>query len=163
MLGALALHAMAPPADPSIVVIAVIIVMLAGMTTTGGVQDAITGWCLTGARRIVEAVTNTVGLIVGVELGLALADRLGVDLAVSSDISMKALHLWIMLIAAAFVALAFSVVAQNPVRTLATTALLSSAVYAVDVAAPVPVTGPWDQPRRRPWSPVPSACSTPDG
>jgi uncharacterized membrane protein YjjP (DUF1212 family) len=163
VLGALALHAMAPPADPSIVVIAVIIVMLAGMTTTGGVQDAITGWCLTGARRIVEAVTNTVGLIVGVELGLALADRLGVDLAVSSDISMKALHLWIMLIAAAFVALAFSVVAQNPVRTLATTALLSSAVYAVDVAAPVPVTGPWDQPRRRPWSPVPSACSTPDG
>lgn len=129
---------MAPPADPSIVVIAVIIVMLAGMTTTGGVQDAITGWCLTGARRIVEAVTNTVGL-------------------------MKALHLWIMLIAAAFVALAFSVVAQNPVRTLAPTALLSSAVYAVDVAAARAGYGTWDQPRRRPWSPVPSACSTPDG
>ncbi|MFN2534635.1 MAG: threonine/serine exporter ThrE family protein [Pseudonocardiaceae bacterium] len=132
---ALLLHVIDPKTDPSIVVIAVIIVMLAGMTTTGGVQDAITGWYLTGAGRIFEAITNTVGLIVGVTLGLLVAHRVEVDLAIRSNISMKSLPLWVMVLAAAFVAIGFSVVAQNPPRVILPTALLSSAAYAVDVAA----------------------------
>ncbi|MGI5175344.1 threonine/serine ThrE exporter family protein [Dactylosporangium sp. CA-152071] len=132
---ALLLHAIEPDSDPSIVVIAVIIVMLAGMTTTGGVQDAITGWYLTGVGRMFEAITNTIGLIVGVAAGLLLAHRVDVDLAIRSDISMKALQLWAMLVAAAFVAIAFSVVAQNPPRVILPTALLSSAAYAVDTTA----------------------------
>jgi hypothetical protein len=97
---ALLLLVIEPHTDPSIVVIAVIIVMLAGMTTTGGVQDAITGWYLTGVGRIFEAVSNTVGLIAGVAAGLLLAQRLDINLAIRSDISMKALQLWVMLLAA---------------------------------------------------------------
>lgn len=135
VLSAMALHPLGSSSDPSIVVIAVIIVMLAGMTTTGGVQDAITGWYLTGAGRLLEAVTNTVGLIVGVKLGLMLADRVGVELAISSNVSMGALQLWVMLVAAAFVAIGFGVVAQNALPILLAVAVLSSAACAVDVGA----------------------------
>jgi uncharacterized membrane protein YjjB (DUF3815 family) len=99
------------------------------------VQDAITGWYLTGAGRIFEAITNTVGLITGVAVGLLVAHRIHVDLAIHSNISMKALQLWIMLVAAAFVSIGFSVVAQNPPRVILPTALLSSAAFAVNTAA----------------------------
>ena len=133
VLAALATHAIDAHTNPSIVVIAVIIVMLAGMTTTGAIQDAITGWYMTGIGRILEAVTNTVGLIVGVKLGLILSDRIGIKLAITASVSQRTLHLWVMLIAAALIAIGFSFAAQNPRRIILPVALLSAAAYAVDV------------------------------
>ena len=134
VLAALAAHTIDAHANPSIVVIAVIIVMLAGMTTTGAIQDAITGWYMTGIGRILEAVTNTVGLIAGVKLGLILSDRIGVKLAITASVSQRTLQLWVMLIAAALIAIGFSFAAQNPRRIIPPVALLSAAAYAVDVA-----------------------------
>lgn len=135
VLAALLVHLIDASANPSIVVIAVIIVMLAGMTTTGAIQDAITGWYMTGMGRILEAVANTVGLIAGVKLGLILADHIGVNLAVSASVSQRTLQLGVMLIAAALIAVGFSFAAQNPRRIILPLALLSAAAYAVDTAA----------------------------
>jgi uncharacterized membrane protein YjjP (DUF1212 family) len=135
VLAAEIVHVINPTIDPSRVVVSVIIVMLAGMTSTGAVQDALTGWYLTALGRLFEAVMNTVGLLVGVAFGLLVADRLGLALPVTPNVSMGALPLPVMLVASAFVAIGFSFVAQNPLRIIVPTALLAAIGYAVFDAA----------------------------
>ncbi len=137
VLAALLAHLINSHANSSIIVITVIIViivMLAGMTATGGVQDAITGWYMTGIGRIFEAVTNTVGLIAGVKLGLILSKHIGVNLTISASVSQKTLQLWVMLVAAALISIGFSFAAQNPRRIFLPLAVLTTAAYAVEVA-----------------------------
>lgn len=138
VLAAVVVHLIGPGIDSSRVVVSVIIVMLAGMTTTGAIQDALTGWYLTALGRLFEASMNTIGLIVGIKFGLLVAGRLGVDLSVSANVSMGALQLPVMLLAAAFVAVGFSFVAQNPPRIIVPTALLSALGYAADSVASGP-------------------------
>jgi uncharacterized membrane protein YjjP (DUF1212 family) len=135
VLAAAIVHVINPTTDPSRVVVSVIIVMLAGMTSTGAVQDALTGWYLTALGRIFEAVMNTVGLLVGVAFGLLVADRLAIALSVTPNVSMSSLPLPVMMLASAFVAIGFSFVAQNPLRIIAPTALLAAIGYAVFDAA----------------------------
>lgn len=68
VLVAACVHAIVPGADSSAVVVAVIMMMLADMTSTGAVQDLMTGWHLTGLGRLTEGVMNTIGLIVGIRV-----------------------------------------------------------------------------------------------
>jgi uncharacterized membrane protein YjjP (DUF1212 family) len=135
VLAALVIHFINPGIDSSRVVVSVIIVMLAGMTSTGAVQDAITGWYLTALARLFEAVMNTIGLIVGIAFGLLVADWLAVDLSVSANVSMGSLQLPVLLLASAFAAIGFSFVAQNPPSIILPTALLSAIGSAVYLAA----------------------------
>ena len=135
VLAAVVIHFIDPSIDSSRVVVSVIIVMLAGMTSTGAIQDAITGWYLTALARLFEAVMNTIGLIVGIAFGILVADRLAVDLSITANVSMGSLQLPVLLLASAFAAISFSFVAQNPARILLPTALLSAIGYAVYLAA----------------------------
>jgi uncharacterized membrane protein YjjB (DUF3815 family) len=135
VLVAAGVHVIDPTIDPSQVVVSVIIVMLAGMTSTGGVQDAITGWYLTALGRIFEAVMNTVGLLAGVAFGLLVADHIGVNLSVTANVSTGSLQLPVILLASAFVAIGFSFVAQNPPRIIVPTGILAVIGYAVFDAA----------------------------
>jgi uncharacterized membrane protein YjjP (DUF1212 family) len=65
---------------PGRVVTSSIFLLLAGVSFLGAVQDALTGFPLTSAARMLEAVTATVGVIGGVSGGLTLARVLGVGL-----------------------------------------------------------------------------------
>lgn len=135
IVAAIIVHGISPSVDTSRLVVSVIIVMFAGMTSTGAVQDAITGWYLTGVGRIFEAVMNTIGLIAGLQFGLLIARLLGITLTVSERVSMGALQLPVMLLAAAFVATNFCLVAQNPGRVILPTALVSALAYGIFNAA----------------------------
>jgi uncharacterized membrane protein YjjP (DUF1212 family) len=135
VLAAEIVHRIDPTIDSSQVVVSVIIVMLAGITSTGGVQDAITGWYVTALGRIFEAVMNTLGLVVGVAFGLLVAQRMSVYLSVTPNVHTGSLDLGAILVASAFVALGFSLVAQNPPRILLPTAVLAMIGYAVFHAA----------------------------
>ena len=135
VLAAVVIHVIDLSIDSSRVVVSVIIVMLAGMTSTGAIQDALTGWYVTALARLFEAVMNTIGLIVGIVFGILVANRLGVDLSISANVSMGSLQLPVILLASAFAAIGFSFVAQNPPRILLPTALLSAIRYAVYLAA----------------------------
>ena len=56
--------------DPSLVVTAGIILLLAGINFMGAIQDALTGFPLTAGARILEAILATAGVIAGVSGGL---------------------------------------------------------------------------------------------
>src|SRR5699024_10552595 len=70
--------------SPSIVVVSCIIVQLAGLSSISAVQDAVTGWYVTAAGRMLETLMLTVGLVAGVRGGLLLADMVGADVSVSA-------------------------------------------------------------------------------
>jgi uncharacterized membrane protein YjjP (DUF1212 family) len=132
------LQAIAPETSPAVVVVAVIIVSLAGMTSTGAVQDAITGWYINAAGRIFEGVTNTAGLVAGVQFGLLVVHLLGLPLSISQNVGIGTFPLPVVLVAAALVALGFGIASQTPPLAFIPTALLAELSYATfNVVIPI--------------------------
>ncbi|NYG56899.1 threonine/serine ThrE exporter family protein [Nocardioides perillae] len=68
------------PRTLSLMVTANIIMLLSGIGFMGALQDALTGFYVTSAARLIEALLATVGIITGVSGGLALAPLLDVEL-----------------------------------------------------------------------------------
>lgn len=66
--------------DPSMVVTASIIMLLAGIGFMGAIQDALSGFYITGGARVMEALLATAGIIAGVSGGLTVGGMLGVEL-----------------------------------------------------------------------------------
>ncbi len=66
--------------QPSLVITASVIMLLAGISFMGAIQDALTGFYITGGARILEALLATAGLIAGVSGGLTVGRLLGLDL-----------------------------------------------------------------------------------
>lgn len=64
----------------SLVVSSGIILMLAGVAIVGAAQDAIDGFSLTATGRILDLTIMTLGLVVGILVGLQIADSLGVGI-----------------------------------------------------------------------------------
>jgi uncharacterized membrane protein YjjP (DUF1212 family) len=65
----------------SVIVASGIVLMLAGLTVVGAAQDAIDGFALTASGRILELVTLTVGLVIGILAGLETMRVLGLGVA----------------------------------------------------------------------------------
>lgn len=63
--------------NPSQLVAAGIIVLLAGLTLVGAIEDAITGFPVTSAGRGVETLILTGGVLGGITIALAVLSRLG--------------------------------------------------------------------------------------
>lgn len=132
---AAAMRILDPNVDPTSVVISIIIIiMMAGMTSTGAVQDTITGHYMHGLGKIYEGLVNTAGLVVGVRLGAALFNALGVPLPVSNEVSLASIPLWLMVIAAALVAVGNGIILQSPARVVFSAATLAMIVYPVYAA-----------------------------
>jgi uncharacterized membrane protein YjjP (DUF1212 family) len=67
-------------ADPSLIVTAGIIILLAGIGLMGAMADALTGYPLTASARLLDALLATTGVIAGVAAGLTVAEVAGADL-----------------------------------------------------------------------------------
>lgn len=67
--------------NASLVVTANIIMLLAGIGFMGAIQDALSGFFVTGSARILEAVLATAGIIAGVSGGLSLCATVGLELS----------------------------------------------------------------------------------
>lgn len=65
--------------DPSLIVTANIIMLLAGIGFMGALQDALSGFYLTAGARLTEALLATAGIIAGVSGGLTLAEVAGIE------------------------------------------------------------------------------------
>ena len=105
-------------ADPSTVVISCIIVQLAGLSSISAVQDAVTGWYVTAAGRILEALMLTVGLVAGVRVGLLLADVIGADISVSASMPLSLTSVVVVIISGLGMGLGYGVGTQVPARLL---------------------------------------------
>jgi uncharacterized membrane protein YjjB (DUF3815 family) len=107
------------PVNPSLVVTASIVMLLAGLGFIGAFQDALTGFYVTANARILEVLIATVGIIVGVSGGLGLGRRMGVDALVDPDLSAGLSYLPGVIIGSAITAAGFAFSAYSPARILA--------------------------------------------
>ena len=112
------------PMDPSLVVTASIVMLLAGLGFIGAFQDALTGFYVTANARILEVLIATVGIIVGVSGGLGLGRWLGVDALVDPDLSAGLSYLPGVIIGSAITAAGFAFSAYSPTRILAPIAVI---------------------------------------
>ncbi|RWZ51239.1 threonine/serine exporter family protein [Labedella phragmitis] len=62
---------------PSVIVASGVVLMLAGLTVVGAAQDAIDGFALTATGRILELMTHTLGVVLGILAGLETASAMG--------------------------------------------------------------------------------------
>ncbi len=111
------------PVDPSLVVTASIIMLLAGVGFIGAIQDALTGFYVTANARILEVMFATVGIIVGVSGGLSIGRFLGVDVLLASDLAGLS-YLPGVIVGSAVTAAGFAFSAYSPARILAPIALI---------------------------------------
>jgi uncharacterized membrane protein YjjP (DUF1212 family) len=114
------------PVEPSLVVTACIIMLLAGINFMGAIQDALTGFPLTAGARILEALLATAGVISGVSGGLTVGRMLGVNLGRLDPgyASWGALP-W-MTLGAGICAGAFAFASYAPVRSVVPIALIGA-------------------------------------
>ncbi len=70
---------------PSIIVASGIVLMLAGLTVVGAAQDAIDGFALTAGGRILDLTMQTLGVVIGILVGLELGGVLGFTMDLPDD------------------------------------------------------------------------------
>jgi uncharacterized membrane protein YjjP (DUF1212 family) len=117
-LVALVVQLLYPPATPALVVIATIIVLLAGVTTFGAVHDTLSGFYLTGTARLMEALLITSGLVTGVAGSSMVLARFGLDLQVDGFPGPSFTNLPLLLLAAVVIVVGFSLAVQVPWRAI---------------------------------------------
>ncbi|MRJ75409.1 threonine/serine exporter family protein [Aeromicrobium sp. SMF47] len=103
--------------DPSLVITASIVMLLAGLGFIGAIQDALTGFYVTAVARILEVMMSTAGIIVGVSGGLTVGGLLGVDITLDPGVAGLS-RLPLMVTGAAIAAGAFAYSAYAPRRSI---------------------------------------------
>ncbi|MDQ3627416.1 MAG: threonine/serine exporter family protein [Actinomycetota bacterium] len=127
----LGLFALDLPIRPSPVIAASIIVLLAGASLVGSVQDALTGYYVTAAARMFEVILLTAGIIAGIALALSISTRFGMQLSVSPT-STTWSQVPFALLGGTIAAVAFAFGCQAPARALlpiGLTALVGEVVF----------------------------------
>lgn len=71
--------------QPSIIVASGIVLMLSGLTVVGAAQDAIDGFALTAGGRILDLTMQTVGVVLGILVGLEVARLVGYSMPLPDD------------------------------------------------------------------------------
>ena len=115
-----------PRSSPSIVVVATIIMLLAGVTIFGAVHDTLSGFYITGTARMTEALLITGGLVTGVAGASLLLGRLGLQLRIEANLAPVLAHLPLMLAASVVIVIGFSLAVQVPWRAFWVVCLLGA-------------------------------------
>jgi len=126
---------------PSLVVGSGIVVLLAGLSLVGSVEDAIGGYYVTASARTFETVLMTTGIVVGIAGVLDLAQRWGLDLPLLSP-APPAHALPVAATAAAVASGAWAVSGHAGRRAAVLAALAGGIGWAVLVGLEVIGTGP---------------------
>ncbi|AMB59229.1 threonine/serine ThrE exporter family protein [Microterricola viridarii] len=119
-------HLIDPASNSSLVVVATIIMLLAGVTTFGAVHDALSGFYVTGTARFVEATIITGGLVAGVAASSLMLAHFGLVLEINPASSPTLGTLPVQLAASVLIVLGFAFAVQVPKRALWAVCLLGA-------------------------------------
>ena len=130
-----AIAAAATDADvnPSRVVTAGIVMLLAGIGLMGGTQDALSGFPVTASARLLDATLDTTGIIAGVSAGLSLGTVLGVGPGTIKPGASGLAEGSVAVVGAAIAAAAFAFASYAPRRSLAAVAIVGTLAQAVQL------------------------------
>ncbi|MCY7396625.1 MAG: threonine/serine exporter family protein [Nocardioides sp.] len=117
--------------DPSLVVTANIVMLLAGIGFMGALQDALSGFYVTAGARLTEAVLATAGIIAGVSGGLSVAAVAGVEIGRLDPGAGDLKGLGVMAAGGALAAAAFAFASYAPKRILLPIGLIAAAAMVI--------------------------------
>ncbi|MCR1786522.1 threonine/serine exporter family protein [Nocardioides carbamazepini] len=117
--------------NASLVVTANIIMLLAGIGFMGAIQDALSGFFVTGGARILEAVLATAGIIAGVSGGLSLCAAVGLDIPELTLPRFDLVGVSALGVGGAVAAAAFAFASYAPLRTLLPVGILGGVALVV--------------------------------
>lgn len=117
--------------DASLVVTANIILLLSGIGFMGAIQDALSGFFVTGSARLLEAVLATAGIIAGVGGGISVAASVGLDLPTLELAQVSLVGVGVGAIGGAIAAAAFAYACYAPKRTMAPVGVLAGLAVAI--------------------------------
>ena len=120
--------------NPSRVVTAGIVMLLAGVGITGATQDALTGFPVTATARLLDALLNTTGIIAGVGAGLTLGGLLTIELGTFTPGDAGLAAAGVTVVGAALAATGFAFASSAPLRALVAVALVAGLGQAVLLA-----------------------------
>jgi uncharacterized membrane protein YjjP (DUF1212 family) len=113
--------------EPYRVIVSGIIVLMAGLSLVGSVQDAITGAPVTGAARFFEVVVFTGGVVAGVGMALTVTSQLGATLPPLQQAPFDYAPLPILVVTGGIAAAAFALAGYAQMRALTTSFLAGCA------------------------------------
>jgi uncharacterized membrane protein YjjP (DUF1212 family) len=125
--------------DASLVVTANIVMLLAGIGFMGAIQDALSGFFVTGSARILEAVLATAGIIAGVSGGLSICSAVGLEITRLTLPRFDLVGVTSAALGGGIAAAAFAFASYAPWRILAPIGILSG--FAVAMTAAVAEAG----------------------
>ena len=134
---AVAVAAITDEIDPSVVVTANIIMLLAGIGFMGALQDALSGFYVTAGARLTEALLATAGIIAGVGGGLQIGTTLGVEVGRLDPGAVEDLKTVTTLAVGAAIAAAFAFSSYAPRRTLPVIGLIAAVAILISQSADV--------------------------
>ncbi len=117
--------------NPSRVVTAGIVMLLAGIGLMGATQDAMTGFPVTASARLLDAMLDTAGIIAGVAAGLTFGDVLGVGLESFKPGAAGLAAAGVTVFGAALAAAGFAFASYAPLRSLMAVGLVGALGQAV--------------------------------
>ena len=147
--------------NPSRVVTAGIVILLAGIGIMGATQDALNGFPVTASARLIDAVLNTAGIIAGVGAGLTVGDLLGVGLTAFEPGEAGLAEVGVTVFGAALAAAAFAFASYAPLRSLLAVALVAALGQGSCSPSTAPRSAGRGVPRPRPSRSAPCAISSP--
>ena len=112
--------------NPSRVVTAGIVMLLAGVGIMGATQDALTGFPLTAGARIIDSLMDTAGIIVGVGAGLTVGNMFGVGLTSFDHGAAGLAEAGVTVVGAGLAAAGFAFASYAPGRALVAVALVGA-------------------------------------
>lgn len=133
--------------NPTLLVVGGVVMLVAGLVVVAAVQDAIDEYYVTANARITKVIMQTIGIVVGILVGLYTARKLGIGIAVSPDpLTLNSVHF---LVAGGMIASAgYALAAQTRRRAIVGVGLIGgigsitmlSAVNIFDIST-VPASG----------------------
>lgn len=120
--------------SPSLIVAAGMISLLAGLSLTTAVRDAIEGYFVTAAARFVLVATLTGGIVLGLTLTLWVGLALGVPAYLSPSTGVLPVW-WLQVIASALIAVSFAVINHLPPRSWGIAAAFGLLAWTISNAA----------------------------
>jgi len=116
--------------NPTVIVIAGIIMLLSGVGLTAAASDAIGGYYVTATARGMEVIMMTLGLAVGISIVLSLSLRMGLPVAVGDSLGENRSVISGM-VGSAIIAVGFALASYVRMRLLPIMAIGASLVFAV--------------------------------
>ncbi|MBG6239164.1 uncharacterized membrane protein YjjP (DUF1212 family) [Mycetocola sp. CAN_C7] len=124
-------HFIDPAANSSLVVVATIIMLLAGVTSFGAVQDVLSGFYVTGTARVLEALLITGGLVAGVAGATTLLARFGLVLDIEPYVAPTLAEIPLLLAASVVIIVGFALAVEVPPRAIWAVSALGIVAYLV--------------------------------